>query len=93
MNAASHTYDQPAATDASVAGARAWFAEQGLVRSREHRVLGGVTAPFARRFGINRLVARLFTLIALVTTTPIPYLVLWFLMPREAVAPAEEDRS
>jgi phage shock protein C len=93
MNAASPAYNQPSATDASVAGARAWFAQQGLVRSREHRVLGGVTAPFARRFGLNRLVARLFTLIAVLMTTPVPYLVLWFLMPREEAAPAEEVRS
>ena len=93
MNAASPAYNQPVATDASVAGARAWFAQQGLVRSREYRVLGGVTAPFARRFGLNRLVTRLFTLIAVLMTTPVPYLVLWFLMPRDEGAPVEEARS
>ena len=52
-----------------------------------------MTAPFARRFGLNRLVARLFTLIAVLMTTPVPYLVLWFLMPREPAAPVEEARS
>ena len=35
--------------DASLSGARAWFAENGLSRPRDGRVVGGVAAAFSRR--------------------------------------------
>jgi phage shock protein C len=74
---------QPNPQDASLEGARAWFASKGLVRSREHRVIGGVTAPLAQRFGVNRLVARIGMVLAALLVSPVPYIVLWVLMPRE----------
>jgi phage shock protein C len=76
------TYDHT--TDSSLAGARAWFAENGLSRPREGRVLGGVSAAFARRYGINRLVARVAAVAVAIVFTPAVYVGLWILMPSEA---------
>ena len=74
---------QPSPQDASLAGARAWFRDHGLVRTREHRVLSGVTAALARRFGVNRLVARIGMVLGVLMLSPIPYIALWVLMPTE----------
>jgi phage shock protein C len=70
-------------TDASLAGARAWFADNGLARPREGRLLAGVSASFARRYGVNRLVARIATLTVALVFTPLAYVALWVLMPNE----------
>ena len=78
------TAPSPHTNDASLAGARTWFAEQGLTRPRDGRVLAGVSAAFARRYGINRLVARVAALTVAIVFTPLAYLALWVLMPGEA---------
>ena len=67
----------------SLAGARAWFAQQGLTRPRDGRWLGGVTAAFARRYDVNPLVARVAAVAGVVVLTPLLYLPLWVLMPGE----------
>jgi len=72
--------------DNSLAGARAWFAHEGLTRPRKGRMLGGVTAGFARRYGMNVLVARVVTVVGVVVLTPLLYLPLWVLMPEDAPA-------
>jgi phage shock protein C len=79
---AGHPQDNP--YDNSLAGARAWFAQNGLTRPREGRVFGGVTAGFARRFDLNVLVARVATVVGVVVLTPLLYLPLWVLMPKDA---------
>jgi len=76
--AADHT------NDASLAGARAWFAHHGLTRPRDGRVIAGVSAAFSRRFGVNRLVARVIAVGVAVILTPAIYVALWVLMPAEA---------
>ena len=67
------------------------FRQQGLVRPREGRVLGGVCAGLGRRFGIDPWPARLlFALILLVIpgSQILVYPILWILMPSEEhVAP------
>jgi phage shock protein C len=84
MTASTHT--QVDVNDASLAGARAWFAHKGLSRPREGRVLGGVVAAFTRRYDLNPLVGRI---LGIVTLTPIAYVVAWVLMPSDPeVAPA-----
>jgi phage shock protein C len=75
------TYDST--TDASLDGARAWFAENGLSRPREGRVLGGVSAAFARRYRINPLVARIAAVAVAIVLTPLVYAGLWVLMPSD----------
>jgi phage shock protein C len=74
--------------DNSLTGARAWFAQNGLTRPREGRLIAGVTAGFARRFGVNLLVARVAAVIGVVVLTPLLYLPLWVLMPKDAPAEA-----
>ena len=60
------------------------FAEQGLVRPAEGRVLGGVCAGLGRRFGIDPWPARLlFVLLLMVIpgSQILIYPILWILMP------------
>ena len=66
------------------------FADEGLVRPRDGRVLGGVIAGLGRRFGIDPWPARLlFVLILLVIpgSQILIYPLLWILMPSEGTAP------
>jgi phage shock protein C len=82
MTATTHPHVN--AYDASLSGARAWFSQKGLSRPREGRVLAGVSAGFARRFKINLLVARLLGIATILVLSPIVYIALWILMPRDA---------
>jgi phage shock protein C len=62
------------------------FADQGLVRPRDKRVLGGVCAGLARRFGLGAWTTRLlFVLVLMVIpgSQILIYPVLWILMPSE----------
>ena len=62
------------------------FAQQGLVRPRGSRVLGGVCAGIARRFGMGEWMARLlFVLVLMVVpgSQILVYPILWILMPSE----------
>ena len=82
MTATANT-DNSKVNDNSLDGARAWFAEEGLSRPSEGRVIGGVSAAFARRFGVNPFVARAITVAAAIGFTPLAYVALWVLMPSE----------
>jgi phage shock protein PspC (stress-responsive transcriptional regulator) len=75
------THPDPAAN--SLAGARAWFAQRGLTRPREGRLLAGVTAGFARRFDVNPLVSRVAAVAGVIVLTPLLYVPLWILMPAD----------
>ena len=60
------------------------FAQQGLIRPRDGRVLGGVCAGLARRFGVTPWVARIVFLVLLMVipgSQILVYPVLWILMP------------
>jgi phage shock protein C len=66
------------------------FAQQGLIRPREDRVLGGVCAGLGRRFGLGPWAARLlFVLLLMVIpgSQILIYPVLWILMPAEESLP------
>jgi phage shock protein PspC (stress-responsive transcriptional regulator) len=78
------THAQIDVHDNSLAGARAWFAQKGLSRPREGRVLAGVCAGFARRYEINPLVARLLGIGAVLVLSPLVYVAAWVLMPKDA---------
>ena len=73
----------PTTTDNTLDGARAWFAEQGLSRTRDDRVIAGVSGAFARRFGVNPFLARVMTVAAAIGFTPLAYVALWVMMPSE----------
>jgi phage shock protein C len=63
------------------------FAQAGLVRPQEGRVLAGVIAGLGRRIGLDPWPARLlFVLILLILpgSQLLIYPVLWILMPNEA---------
>jgi phage shock protein PspC (stress-responsive transcriptional regulator) len=78
-------HPQPNPYENSLDGARAWFAANGLTRPRHGRILGGVVAGFARRYGFNVLVARVAAVVGVLVLTPLLYLPLWVLMPKDAV--------
>jgi phage shock protein C len=62
------------------------FAQQGLVRPQEGRILGGVCAGLGRRFGITPWTARILfvlLLMAIPGSQILIYPVLWILMPSE----------
>ena len=61
------------------------FAQQGLVRPREERILGGVCAGLGRRFGIGPWAARLLfvALMVIPGSQILVYPILWVLMPSE----------
>jgi len=72
------------------------FAQQGLVRPQEGRVLGGVCAGLGRRFGIAPLPARiLFVLLLMVIpgSQILIYPVLWILMPSEQTVMVQQPRT
>ena len=79
--------------DNSLDGARAWFAQHGLTRPRKGRILGGVTAGFARRYGVNVLVARVAAVAGVLLLTPLLYLPLWVLMPSDPVTPEAQPAA
>jgi phage shock protein C len=62
------------------------FRRQGLVRPRPGRILGGVCAGLARRFGMSPTMMRILfivTLIVIPGSQIIVYPILWILMPSE----------
>ena len=62
------------------------FAQQGLVRPRDARFLGGVCAGLGRRFGIDPWPARILFLLLLMVvpgSQVLIYPLLWVLMPSE----------
>ncbi len=57
----------------------------GLVRPRRGRIVAGVLAGLANRFGISPTAARVLFLLSLLLPGPqiVGYIVLWVLMPKE----------
>lgn len=59
---------------------------RGLYRSRDHKIIAGVAAGLAERFGVPIWLMRLFWVILLVPggiPGILPYVVLWIIMPLE----------
>ena len=55
-----------------------------LVRPRSQRVIAGVCAALANRFGISRALVRVgFVLFGLFGVGEIVYILLWILIPKE----------
>ena len=60
--------------------------QHGLVRPRDGRILGGVCAGLARRFGLDPWIARLLfvgILLLIPGSQLFVYPILWILMPSE----------
>ncbi len=65
---------------------RTSFANQGLIRPRDSRVLGGVCAGIGRRFGLTPWISRLLFVLLLMLVPGsqlLVYPLLWILMPDE----------
>ncbi len=43
-----------------------------------------MSAGSSKRYGVNLLVSRLLGVMSMLVLTPLPYIVLWVLMPRES---------
>ncbi|RPJ78308.1 MAG: PspC domain-containing protein [Acidobacteria bacterium] len=62
------------------------MSERGLYRSRRNRVIAGVAAGMAERFGVPVLLMRIIWLLAFLPgglPGLIPYLILWVVIPPE----------
>lgn len=62
------------------------FARQGLVRSSDSGILGGVCAGVGRRIGLTPWITRLLFVVLLMVlpgSQLVVYPVLWFLMPAD----------
>jgi phage shock protein PspC (stress-responsive transcriptional regulator) len=57
----------------------------GLYRPREGRMIGGVCAGLARRFGMSTGVVRVLALLSCLLPGPqfVAYIILWIMMPSE----------
>ncbi|MFI9204669.1 PspC domain-containing protein [Streptomyces sp. NPDC053048] len=66
-----------------------------LVRPRNHRMIAGVCAGLAERFGMSRTTMRLIFLASCLLPGPqfVLYIVLWILMPSEGSARAAAKTS
>lgn len=65
---------------------RSAFARQGLVRSSDSGILGGVCAALGRRLGLAPWISRLLFVVLLMVlpgSQLVVYPVLWFLMPAD----------
>jgi phage shock protein C len=65
------------------------MSRQGLTRPREGRLIAGVVAGLARRFGMDPWLARLLfvvVLLAIPGSQILVYPILWILMPSEKQA-------
>jgi phage shock protein C len=72
------------------------FAQQGLVRPRQDRVLGAVCAGLGRRFGISPWTARLLFLLTLMVipgSQILAYPILWILMPSQDALPVPVQQT
>ncbi len=55
-----------------------------LVRPRNNKMIAGVAAAIASRFGISTFLVRLtFVITGLVGAGEVVYILLWFLIPKE----------
>lgn len=61
------------------------MASTDLIRPRQGRVIAGVCAGLARRFGVSPTVVRVLFLVSMLLPGPqiLVYLVLWLIMPKE----------
>jgi phage shock protein PspC (stress-responsive transcriptional regulator) len=89
MNA---THTSPHRRSGFLGDVRGWFRDEGLVRPREGRWLGGVCLGVANRYGVDPLLVRAAAVLSLLLPGPqvVGYAALWVLMPQdESRAPSE----
>ena len=69
----------------SLTNTRSSVGQRGLVRPRRGKLLGGVAAGLARRFGMSASLVRVLFVASMLLPGPqiVAYLVLWVVMPKE----------
>jgi phage shock protein PspC (stress-responsive transcriptional regulator) len=65
------------------------LSERGLARPRRGKVIAGVCAGLAHRFGLSPTLVRVLFVLSVILPGPqfLVYLVLWIMMPKEPLAP------
>ena len=69
----------------SLANTRSAVGQRRLVRPRRGKMIAGVAAGLARRFGLSPALVRILFVVSLVLPGPqiLVYLALWIIMPKE----------
>ena len=70
---------------ASLAETRSTVGNRGLVRPRRGKLIAGVAAGLARRFGVSATLVRVAFVASLLLPGPqiLAYIALWIIMPKE----------
>ncbi len=68
-----------------LANTRSTVAQRRLVRPRHGKMVAGVAAGLARRYGVSRALVRILFLVSMILPGPqiLAYLALWIIMPKE----------
>lgn len=69
----------------SLANTHSTVGQRGLIRPRHGKMVAGVAAGLARRYGISPALVRILFLVSMILPGPqiLAYLALWIIMPKE----------
>ncbi|MBW3653126.1 MAG: PspC domain-containing protein [Actinobacteria bacterium] len=69
----------------SLENTRSTVGQRGLVRPRRGKLVAGVAAGLARRFGLSPTLVRVLFVVSMLLPGPqiLAYLALWIIMPKE----------
>ncbi|MDP8967092.1 MAG: PspC domain-containing protein [Actinomycetota bacterium] len=69
----------------SLTTTRSTVGQRGLVRPRRGKLVAGVAAGLARRFGLSPTLVRVLFVVSMLLPGPqiLAYLALWIIMPKE----------
>ena len=69
----------------SLTTARSTVGQRGLVRPRRGKLVAGVAAGLARRFGLSPTLVRVLFVVSILLPGPqiLAYIALWIIMPKE----------
>lgn len=69
----------------SLANSRSTVGQRRLVRPRRGKILAGVAAGVARRYGLSPALVRILFVLSMILPGPqiLAYLALWIIMPKE----------
>lgn len=69
----------------SLANTRSTVGQRRLVRPRRGKIVAGVAAGLARRYGVSPALVRILFLVSMILPGPqiLAYIALWIIMPKE----------
>jgi len=70
----------------SLANSRTTVGQRRLVRPRQGKLVAGVAAGLARRYGLSPALVRILFVVSMILPGPqiLAYLALWIIMPKES---------